>query len=208
MRLIVAALLGASLLISSSARAQTPALAIHFDGRTVTVSGATPGRAVVVFGRGVGRHNRLPLYTRELETLVDGDGDGSVSFTAHMVPARSVWVAVDVETGEHAVATPGTTPLTPLELADSWRGNRAHLDVARQDLDCVIVRPGAGAWAVRVMDGGARDGDGMQNGIARLRLEDMNRLYGEADGPPVVTPKDVLVAIVPRTLEYFASEAR
>jgi hypothetical protein len=194
-----------------TAAADSPAgkLTLTFGAGEVAIAGIDGPHQVVVFGIGIGRHGYRPLLTREVKPLTDDDGDGKATLTVHQTPTRSVWVVVDVETGEYVVTTPAGSFPTALALAaGEWRGNQAHVDVRRRYLEALVVRPGVGAWALRLTEGGSNDGDGLNNGLTRLRLDRMDKVIGEEKGPSFVIPKDLVVIVDPLTLDTFISEAR
>ena len=192
-----------------SRAADQAGLSLTFKQNAVTVGGATAGHQVVAFGIGIGKHGRAPLLTRYVRALTDDDGDGAVTFAVRNLPSRSVWVAVDLESGEHAVATPtGETPAALDFPADAWRGGRADVDVAGAWLEVLVVRRKVGAWTLRTADGGSNDADGASNGVLKVRLDRMERLTGEEKGPSFTIPKDLIVVIDPHTLRYFGGESK
>jgi hypothetical protein len=189
--------------------AEAGSLMPTFGPREITVAGIAGRHQVVVFGIGIGRHGGSPLLTREVKPLTDDDGDGQVTVTVHQIPPQSVWVIVDVETGEYVVTTPAGASPTSLDLpAGAWRGNQAHVNVGRRYLETLVVRPGVGAWALSLAEGGSNDGDGLNNGVSRLRLDRMAKLIGEEEGPSSAMAKDLIVMVDPQTLDTFVSEAQ
>jgi len=182
-------------------------LSLTFTPDTVVVSGGGRSHEIVLLGIGISRFGRAPLLTRELLTQSGIDGD--VTFTPRQIPERSIWIAVDVNDGSHGMATPSGAAPPALQVGDNeWRGGRADVDIAREYLEVLLVRPGTGAWALRASEGGSKDADGRHDGVLKLRLANMERIAGEAGGPPVATPRDLLIAVDPQTLQYFIREAR
>lgn len=206
--LLSAALL--SLLVSTAnAQNRLSTLSVTFGPNEVRVTGAKEGARVVAFGIGLGTFNDAPLLTRHAQALADEDRDGTIAFRPRSLPESSVWVAVDMETGEYVLATPTGAVPTPLDLPPAaWHAQRAHLDIRIEYLEVLVVRPGVAAWTLRMGDGGSNDADGRPNGVLTFRLDRMKRLVGENDGPPVVIPRDLIVAIDPHTLQAFVSEAK
>ena len=197
--------------IALSARADKPASTVKltFATENVTVSGVRARSTVVLFGIGIGSHGRLALLTREVQSQTDSDNDGTVAFAVRQVPERSVWVAVELESGDYAIQTAGGEKPGELAMPDqAWRGGIPHLDLPRDYVEILVVRPGVAAWALRTADGGSNDADGAHNGILRLGLSRLEPVTGELKGPPFTVPRDLLVAIDPHTLDTFVSEAR
>lgn len=194
--------------VTSAASAAEPIEWLFGDG-TVTVSGFPNGHRVVLFGAGIGSYAHTALLTYNALWLADDDDDGSVTFTVRHLPSRAIWFAIDYETGTYWIAPGSAQSGRPIAFnGDRWRPGLRDLDVRRQYLRALVVRPGSGAWTLRATDGGTRDADAFQNGILRLRLEQMDRLLGEQHGPPVAVPRDLVVLIDPQTLDYFVDEAR
>jgi hypothetical protein len=106
-----AAFVLACALAAGSARAQAnpPALAkpvsIDFETAAVAIANVTAGGEVVVFG--LAKEYEAFYLTRRVwkETLLDTDRDGIVRLAIDSgAPAQSVWVAVDLASGESAAA--------------------------------------------------------------------------------------------------------
>lgn len=184
------------------------ALTVNAQERQVRVTGITPNHQAIVFSVGIGRIGNTPALTREARALTDDDGDGAVELTVHRLPARSVWVAVDLESGDVAVATADGSVPVALQLAENaWLAGKEHVPVSRSYVEAVVIRPTAGAWTARLADGGARDADSLRNGISTFRLDAMQRLAGAETAPPLAQPNDILIVADPQTLELFVSEA-
>jgi hypothetical protein len=124
-----------SLLLPALAAAQAPlgapAPAITFEKSTVAVAGITPKGQAVLFG--VAREiaaDDVATLVRRSQVLSDDDGDGTVSLDlGEEVPFRSLWVEVDLATGQVTAATPEGYPLRLV----SWRGEGIVRGGARAD---------------------------------------------------------------------------
>ena len=184
------------------------ALKIEFAEHRVSVSGLPSGHKVVLFGEGIGMYSYAPLFVRYTDVASDDDADGVVHFAVRHLPQRSVWICVDFETGDYAVGAPTGGAVPEFRLSpDIWKAGNDHLDVRSENLDVVVVRPRVGAWTLRIVDGGPNDEDGHSNGAVTLRLGRMLPIAGEMAGPPVVTGKDVILAVDPQTLNVFLRQA-
>lgn len=165
-----------ALILTIALTTRVSALSIEFSPAKVTVR-ATAGATVALLG--VAREPsyymmRLVSYS---ELLADDDRDGVVHYAlANDVALSSIWAAVDVRTGEYAVAgPPGSRPL-PFQRRGAGRGEAVEavpgtLDVGRSAIDAMVVRPGAGAWWAAARDGSVADRDGQPNGRLRLDLD-------------------------------------
>src|SRR5436189_3571957 len=201
-------ILAAILLAASSSRGESPTLKIGSGQGRVTVTGVRSRHTVLFFGAGVGRYSHTPLLVHYAQAIADDDGDGKVDFKLWRAPADAVWICIDLEDGDYAVATPSGTSVTELRVPpQAWRAGGDHLDLNSGYLDAVVVRPHVGAWYLRIADGGPNDADGHTNGALRLRLDRMVAITGKQSGPPVVTGRDVIFAIDCNTLNVDVRQA-
>lgn len=196
------------LLLAPVARAQSPPEppsnppSLEVGESAVTVRGAPPGGRFVLFGVAQETEQFLTTIVRREQILTDDDGDGAVIFElGRPVAFTSAWVAVDLASGQAAVAVPEGFPRR--ELAQAPRTAPATLDRVEVDLlmvDALLIRPWIGAWGRRAGDGGASDADGETNGTIRTALAGM---WSVGDSPPVpetLAPGDVLAVIDPHDL--------
>jgi len=183
-------------------------LSVTVTGPQVTVEGVTPNGDVVLFARTHRHVGGTPHLGRHASVERDADGDGVVALTVPDLPPHSVWVAVDQQTGSHAIAMPaGRTPNVIALPAGRWREGIASVDVESGYLDILLVRPGKGAWRLDIMEGGGNDGDGKGNASLRARLGILQHLTGKEQAPSQALKKDVLAIIDPRTLDVFVKAA-
>jgi hypothetical protein len=173
---------------------------ITFEEQSVVASGMSPGGQVVWFSVAKQIEGRMADFVRRDDLLIDEDGDGSVRFElGRDVPRQSIWVAVDLATGEAAVATPEGYPLRDASLAPGrGRGEAGRPDWSeegRQLLELLVVRPGEGAWGLAFGDGGARDEDGRADGRITAALARLQAV-GRSPAPPErFHPRDLVFAV-------------
>jgi hypothetical protein len=188
----------------------TPAVAappvVSFEPQAVTAAGVTPKGRLVWFSiaREISR-NAAKIVPR-IEQVDDDDGDGQVRLDlARPVPLRSIWFAVDLETGETGVAAPEGFPLLEATLPDqAIAAALDRLDLERQFVYLLLVRPGVGAWTLRVGDGGSSDEDRQPDGTLRAALASLEGLGPVPIPPPErFSPKDVLLVIDPNRMEFL-----
>lgn len=180
---------------------------VTLEADAVVVSGVTAkGKAALLGVTRVIGEDDYPTAKRHLEVLADEDGDGTIRYPmASGVPVRSVWAVVDLASGDHDSVAPEKLG----ERRVNWRGRglerrsdgRDAVEDRRTLLELLVVRPGTGAWALRVGDGQETDGDGRIDGRLAGVLDEMKPL-GDAPPPPSVFEKDdVVLALDPSAME-------
>ncbi len=197
--------------LPAAARAAAPSPpAISFEERAVVLSGASAGAKVAWFGVAREPVDYGGVIVRREALVADQDGDGTVRFELdRAVPFRSIWAAVDLTSGEFAVATPAGYPLRELKLnpnAFHSRGN-GKLDLfgeGREFLALFVARPGAGSWVMTVYDGGAEDEDGPANLAVTMDPAAMTPVGDSPPAPDAFAGGDVFVAIDPNAMDAVA----
>jgi hypothetical protein len=190
-----------------------PAPAISFEKNAVVVAGITSKGQAVLFGvaREIAEDDVATLVRRS-QVLTDDDGDGTVRLDlGKEVPFRSVWVAVDLATGQFTTAAPEGYPLRLV----GWQGSGIERGAARSDrvedvrtfAEILLVRPGVGAWQITVGDGSSSDDDGAADGQIAAALDRMTAVAGTAAPPSRFDPTDVVVLIDPNRMELTVVQA-
>lgn len=192
------------LLLVAPLSAASPSLS--FEPEAVLAQGITPKGRVVWFSVAREISRQSATVVPRIEQVADDDGDGAVRLDlGKEVPLRSVWFAVDLETGESGVAAPEGFPLLEGDLA----GRAIPAALNRLELDrglvyLVLVRPGVGAWKLRAGDGGASDEDGQPDGTLRAALAGLEGIDPTTPPPPErFSPSDLLLVIDPTRMEYL-----
>ncbi|MES1243844.1 MAG: hypothetical protein ABUT39_19720 [Acidobacteriota bacterium] len=187
----------------------SPAMAapvLTFEPQAVAASGITPKGRVVWFSIAREISRRAATIVPRIELAADEDGDGQVRFDlGRDVPLRSIWFAVDLETGEAGVAAPEDFGLQEAELpARAIPAALNGLDLDRRFIYALLVRPGAGAWVLRAGDGSALDEDGAPDGTLRARLASFTGLGpSPLPSPTHVSARDLLLVIDPNRMEFL-----
>jgi hypothetical protein len=191
------------LLLAAPAAAASPALS--FESNAVVAGGVTPQGRVVWFSiaREISCQAATIVPRIELQTDVDGDGKVRLELSSG-VPLRSIWFAVDLETGEAGVGAPEGFPLLEAQMPErAIPAALNRLDLERRFVYLLLVRPGAGAWMLRAGDGGASDEDGEPDGTLRAMLSDLTTV-GDGPAPPAhVSPGDLLLVIDPNRMTFL-----
>jgi hypothetical protein len=177
---------------------------------SVTVSALTPGSGVALFAAGTVQKRLFPAGVDYSTVLLDSDGDGTVTFQVEKgVPSRSVWIAVDLVTGDYSVSAPEGYPVRlmqpPAKLVR--KGNVGQMNRWVHELyrlNLLLVRPGTGAWAFLATKGGYGDDEKTQAPGFSTSLKYFLPLTQDAPALHNFRRGDVVVAIDPINLEYYA----
>jgi len=173
----------------------------------VSVSGVTAKGRAVVFGitREVADDDVTTIQPH-LDVLSDDDGDGVVSEDlGQPMPRRSMWVAVDLASGDFGAAAPPAFRLRNV----NWHGHgiesradgRDQVEDVRPFAEVLVVRPGVGAWTLRLGDGSPADADGKANGRIAAALDRMTPLAGSPAPPSRFAAGDTVLLFDPNAME-------
>lgn len=183
---------------------------ISFEQTALTISGLTPGGRAVLFSVAWDSEKGAAQLVRRESVLPDNDGDGQVrKDLGKAVPERSVWFAVDLDSGRYTVALPGRYVLDEVVFPSRFGADDGgRLDFHRTFIQAVLVRPKVGAWGARARDGQPSDPDGTANRLIQVRL---NRMWSLGDSPPapqVLEDGDIFLIVDPDQGEYMAHQVR
>jgi hypothetical protein len=194
------------LLVSLPAAAEP---VLTFDDGAVVASQVTPGAQLAWFSIAWDRWQGTNRVTRRDRIDVASGGEATFKVEGG-IPDNSIWVAIDLASGEYAIATPDGSPVRLGELPNGafakGNGNAADMLVAGRDfLEVLVARPGAGAWGDSVGHGGASDAGRGADQFTRASVGSM-RAIGQSGPPPKhVMPGDVVILIDPNAMECFAT---
>lgn len=190
-----------------------------FPAGTVEVSGATPGGNVVLFGTARQSEGWLSKCENLGFQLTDPEQDGTVAlqtggqnafaFEPNSVQ-RSVWVAVDLTTGEATVDSPemGEVIESDAEFRAFLQAGQWHIEIEEQTVDVVVVRPGVGAWGGQIHDGATNDLSPDSDGKVMFPTTELQALpvSGGTNGSLAalggLLRGDMMIFIDSQTLEY------
>jgi hypothetical protein len=198
---LVAKLVVAAMVLGSPVWAQVggAGLAIAVSEFEVTVSGASAGGSVLVFGVVKRSGDYVQLIERHGEILADSDADGIVSLTvADGVPEHGAWFAFD-ESSEKWTAWPAEVVAEPPSGEESGEGGEQTEIVWTNYVEAMILRSQSGAWVGAVGDGGPSDLDGLANGTIVIDPASLEALTGSnaPDAPATPSPGDLVVTVDP-----------
>lgn len=204
---LVAALL--VLISASSASAQTRLR--FFDDRVSALGGhVTPGDAVQFFFVAWPDRPWHPhLMTRSQLRSADHRGIAIYQMSGEPVPLKSIWCAVNLETGEYVIDTPPDYPLVVEDFPPSALGYNPssqkleYIDLSGRRLEIMVIRPGKGAWRLGISDGDQSDLNGPNNRAVRTHVGSFNDEFGKGNSLTSLERGDVVVVVDPRTMSVL-----
>ena len=192
--------------------ADPPALRATVTSTGVEVINATPKGEVVLMTASVDSDGGLLRQVTGAKRFTDDDGDGIVRYAASRpIPLRSIWVAVDLDSGRYAIAGPEGYPLAVLPFPSALLQHDAEgaIGVFGNEMvsaELFVIRPKAGAWRLRAAEGGGGDADKEKNGKLDLAAGDAVPVGGSGPAPKHLRKGDIVVVIDPTQMEVFAGE--
>jgi hypothetical protein len=199
----------AFLLSAAIAPALFAAMAVTVSDKALTIGGLSRGGSVAVLSVAREPAYYMAQVVSRCEMLVDTDGDGSIRYLPPRgVAFSSIWVVVELSSGAVVIAAPDG--FRPLEMTQRGAGRgkaieaiAATIDVGRDEVSILIVRPGSAAWSLTARDGSPEDRDNRANGRLRLDLSKLRGLTGTAGDPPHALQKgDVVAVLDAESMEY------
>ena len=200
MKPIFNALFTTLLMLCSLSVGAAPTLVVTAQG--IAVSGVTPGGAVILFGVTLDG-SRGVLQQRSIrEVVVDSDNDGAVTYTpGFTIPDRAAIAAVDYSTGAAAFSGRDGRAIRMRPAGNSAKkdqhGAVQEIEDDWSSVEMLIVQPGQGVWTQSAADGGVGDDDRLPNGKLKLRFDPLRSLHGRSQGPKILVPGDLAIAIDP-----------
>lgn len=204
------------LVLAGPAFAADPPPSFTTNGGTVILTGIRKGASVAILSISLEARGDRSASLRREHVLEDSDQDGAVRWSdGPAVVPRSLWCAVDLETGEFVVGTPAGFPVRPMPLADlvliereapDGSKEKAHLDVNHTQAEVLVVRPGRGAWVASLRDGGLTDGDRSVNKYARASFSMLAALKNVRAQEELrqIRQGDTVIVIDPLQMQIFA----
>jgi hypothetical protein len=180
-------------------------LTLQIESVGAVVTGATSGHQIAFFGLAHetdGYEGTIARY----EEVLTADAAGAATWPLQNISSRSLWFAIDVQTGTVAAATPEGFPLrsieppadviVPRDLADV-------LDVPFFYAEILFVRPGSGAWLQSASRGGSNDLESKANALT-VAPGSFRKFKGTDSGPAKMQVNDGVIVIDPYALSFFS----
>lgn len=186
---------------------------LTFEELAVVAGNVTPKGQVAWFSVAREALEFEAAVVRREAVLTDEDEDGIVRFEMEKgVPLRSIWVVVDLTSGEFALGTPADYPIEKgqgvgdvLDVGSKGATGKLDLLVGRREmLEVFVARAETGAWAATAFDGGEMDQDGEATNSVAMEPAGMEPVADSPPAPEELLPGDVVVTIDPNTMDVAA----
>jgi len=198
-------------ILASVRVADAAVLTVNAAAGAVRVSEVKPGGAIVLLSCVRGYRAGRAYIKPDVIVLRDTVGTGTIEYRPDGgIPLRSVFAAIDQDSGLAAFGSHHDFPLRVIPIAEERfpkddRGEVVRLVHDMPRLIVVLTRPSKGAWILRAVDGREADGD-PKEGYLALAFEDFQPIAGTEKGPKTLKRGDVIVAIDPSHLDIYAGE--
>ncbi len=197
-----------ALFFAGQSLADSAGLTVRVGNRELLVTGARPRASVVVIGvtrEPRGFHSLVRTHALP-PAVADSRGAVAIPFDAE-IPAKSLWVAADVQTGMTGAGAPDGYPVRQFETA--------HVGVAaervvlqRTALELLVIRPGSGVWSSSMNEGGRGDGDRTPDGRISILPVELAPVIGNGRMTDGFRPGDIVIALDPDQMEYGVIRVR
>lgn len=184
--------------------------AVSFNDSKIAVTGGTKGDILYAAGLEIrGGEVAVQLEPRVATATVAADGTAALDMQKR-ITVRSIWIVVDGKGGYTVTPGPGMVRRV-MSLQGNGKvsgsdGQVRQLLARRYSIYVYLVRPGAGMWSARFMDGRPSDDDKHANGSVTASLQSLAPVAGTTAQPPEhLSPGDVLFIVDPYSLEYAVS---
>jgi hypothetical protein len=209
-RLILATVV-LSIIAAVPGRSASP-LSMLLGKSDVTISNMTNGGTVILLSCSRSSRKGVLITHRVVNALRDDDHDGIVHFSSQTpIELRSVWIAIDTESGTVATAAPAEFPLNTVavrsdQLRKDAEGELASFEAERSHLTMLLVRPKGGAWIIDGTEGARGDRDGTSNGRLELSFADAHVVDGKENAPKHLKNGDIIAAVDLGRFDLFITE--
>jgi hypothetical protein len=188
-------------IVPVSATQPPQTLTMTFSGSTIVIGGTVGSQPIYLYG--VAREprgfiNRIQSYEAR---LTDDAGAGQVTYPFDPArSSRSIWVAIDLVSGESVAGHPPGYPAAPMadpqeRLKMNSSSQVAQLTAIGTLPDFLIVRPGVGIWHQSATSGSSLD-DGTEDGKVTLSVSHFEPQDATTGPPPQTLQNGDVVFVI------------
>jgi hypothetical protein len=141
----------------------------------------------------------------EFETIERTDPGGAVTVAVPQLAPESVWLVVDLRTGEHIVSSPGhynarQMPVPP-DAIEHFGRSILH---TRPWALVFVVRKGVGAWRAQGSDADTLSDP--RHARVTVNQDRLKPIRGTPPAPQVLTPGDIVMAFDVPFMEFWVTK--
>jgi hypothetical protein len=190
----------AVLLLAIPAAAQ---LHVQYLAKSLVVTGASARGDVAVFSVShTNFHDVERLYKQE--SIERADANGAFTLIAVRPSFRSVWLLVDLRSGDFVISTPPGYDIHRTAVpADAIDRSGVSLLLSKSTVDVFIARKGQGAWHARAGEIGS---DSPGSGRVSARIDHLKPIGSTSPAPPVLTPGDIVMVFDAPYMQFWATK--
>ena len=197
---MIRALLSATLLLTALPVAAQ--LQVQYSAKSLTISGATARADVVVIGI-IHTNSKGFESIQTPQSIEQTDAAGAVTVAVARPSFRSVWLIVDLRSGEFIVSSPPGYAVRRMPVpADAIDRTGHSLLHSFPSADLFIVRKGQGAWHARASEGSSQD---PRDARFNVSVDHFKPVGAAPPAPPVLTPNDIVMVFNAPYMEFWAT---
>ena len=183
-----------------------PALAqlqVQYGAKSLTISGASARADVVVIG--IIHTNSKGLESiQKPQSIERTDAAGAVTVAVARPSFQSVWLIVDLRTGDFLVSSPPgyllrRTPV-PADAIDRTGHSLLH---SFPSADLFIIRKGQGAWHARASEGSSQ---GPRDARLNVSVDHFKPVGATPPAPPVLVPNDIVMVFNAPYMQFWVTQ--
>jgi hypothetical protein len=196
---MIRALLFATLLLTALPAAAQ--LQVEYAAKSLTISGASARADVVVIGV-IHTNSKGFESIQSPQSIERTDDSGRVTVEVARPSFRSVWLIVDLRSGEFLVSSPPGYAVRRMPVpADAIDRTGHSLLHSFPSADLFIVRRGQGAWHARASEGNQNPLDARRD----VSVDHFKPVGATPPAPPVLTPNDIVMVFNAPYMEFWAT---
>jgi hypothetical protein len=178
-------------------------LQVQYQAKSLTISGGAPRSDVVVIG--IIHTNAKGFESIQTPQSIERtDAAGAVTVAVNRPSFRSVWLIVDLRSGEFIISSPPGYAVRRMPVpADAIDRTGHSLLHSFPSADLFIVRKGQGAWHARASEGSRPDPRDARFNVSVDRFKPVG---ATPPAPPVLTPNDIVMVFNAPYMEFWATK--
>lgn len=185
---------------------------LEFTPERITATGAKHGARVLFFGIARVNDGYYSHVVRHKTIVSDDDRDGIVTLELNGgVPFKSIWAAIDLESGAYLIGTPPGYPQrvkgteAPVKRVD---GRLERIETSGGTAELLVVRRNVGAWHLTVIKDSPLDANRWTEEPIAVDVRKLKSIDREVATPTELQHGDVVIAIDPQWMELRAGEVK